>query len=172
MSNALVGQAHWSELVTEIDHNLYVMSTGQMPPNPAELLGSDQMRQIIAEMVNQYEQVIFDGAPCLVVTDAPILSTIVDSVLLVVRAGANTHGVVQRVRDMLRRVGAHVLGVVLNGVRVTAGGYLRKNYDTFYAYHEQAKLPADGEPESEPKLSGEETTKLESKSDDEGEPES
>ena len=86
--------------------------------------------------------VIFDGPPCLLVSDGPVASTMVDGVVLVVRAGANTYGVVQRARDMLSRVGAHILGVVLNGVRVTSGGYLRKNYETFYEYHEQAQLPA------------------------------
>jgi Mrp family chromosome partitioning ATPase len=71
-----------------------------------------------------------------------VLSTKVDGVILVVRAGANTYGIVQRARDMFERVGAHLLGVVLNGVRVTAGGYLRKNYETYYEYHQQPQLPS------------------------------
>jgi len=71
-----------------------------------------------------------------------VLSTVADGVVLVVRAGVNTHGAVQRVRGILERVGARILGSVLNGVRVTAGGYLQKNYDTFYEYHERTNLPA------------------------------
>jgi len=146
LSNAMVAQAEWQSLVREIQPNLFAMSSGPLPPNPAELLGSDAMRQMVAQMVEQYDQVIFDSAPCLVVADAPVLATLVDGVILVVRAGANTYGVVQKVRDMLTRVGAHVIGAVLNGLRVTAGGYLRKNYDTFYEYHEhddgQAAPPA------------------------------
>jgi len=67
----------------------------------------------------------------------------VDGVVLVVRAGANTHGIVLRARDMLLRVGAHILGVVLNCVIATPGGYLRKNYEAFYDYHEKTQqLPA------------------------------
>jgi len=143
LSNALVGESNWQDLVCEIEPNLHVMSSGPLPPNPAELLGSDQMRQLISELVGRYDQVIFDGAPCLVVTDPVILSTVVDGVIVVIRAGVITYGIVQRTRDMLTRVGAHLLGVVLNGVRVTAGGYLRKNYDTFYDYHEQSQLPAE-----------------------------
>ncbi len=142
LSSALVGRVNWRDVVHNIEPNLDVMSAGLLPPNPAELLGSDQMRQMISEMTEQYDQVIFDGTPSLVVSDAPVLSTLVDGVVLVVRAGASTHGVVQRVRDVLDRVGAHIIGVVLNGMRVTAGGYLRKNYDTFYEYHEQSKLPS------------------------------
>jgi len=141
LSSALVGQASWRDLVREIEPNFWVMSSGPLPPNPAELVGSEPMRQIISEMIGQYDQVIFDGAPCLVVTDSAILSSLVDGVVLVVRAGANTYGIVHRTRDILARVGAHIVGVVLNGVRITAGGYLRKTYNTFYEYHEQARLP-------------------------------
>lgn len=142
LSSALVGQVQWQEVVTEVDKNLFVIPAGPLPPNPAELLG--QMQPMIAEMTSQYDQVIFDGAPCLVVSDSAVLSTLVDGVVLTVRAGANTYGIVQRSRDLLYRVGAHVMGVVLNGVRVTAGGYLRKSYETFYEYHQgPAQLPAD-----------------------------
>lgn len=142
LSSALVGQEPWQNLVAQIEPNLSVLAAGPLPPNPAELLGSEPMRQLIAEMVGQYDQVIFDGAPCLVVSDMAVLSTLVDGVVLAVRAGTNTYGIVQRSRDMFSRLGAHILGVVLNGVRVTAGGYLRKSYETFYEYHgQQTQLP-------------------------------
>ena len=99
-------------------------------------------------MTGQYDHIIFDSAPCTVVTDALGFSTMVDGVILVVRAGSNTHGIVQRSRDMLNRVGCHLIGVVLDGVRATPGGYLRKNYETFYQYHEEAQLaPAEGKAE-------------------------
>jgi len=134
LSSALVGQGNWMENVYEADRNLFVMTAGPLPPNPAELLGSEQMRTMIGEMTAQYDQVIFDGAPALVVTDPAVLATLVDGVIIVVRAGANTFGIVQRTRDLFIRVGAHVVGSVLNGVRVAAGGYLKKNYNTFYEY--------------------------------------
>lgn len=143
LSSALVGQGDWRDLVYEVQPNLHVLSAGVLPPNPAELLGSDEMRNILVEMLDLYDQVIIDGPPCLVVTDSAILATLVDGVIMTVRAGANTYGAVQRTRDVLLRVGAHIIGVVLNGVRVTAGGYLRKNYETFYEYHELAQLSAE-----------------------------
>ena len=141
LSGALVGQDNWREMVHEVNPNLHVLAAGILPPNPAELLGSQEMRVHLDEMVQQYDQVLLDGAPCLVVTDSAVLSTLVDGVILTVRAGVNTHGIVQRTRDMLMRVGGHIIGSVLNGVRVTAGGYLRKSYETFYEYHEQTQLP-------------------------------
>jgi len=140
LSSALVGQGNWRDLVHQVEPNLTVMPSGPLPPNPAELLGSEEMRKLLAEMVEQYDQVLIDGTPCLVVTDSSVLSTLVDGVILTVRAGANTYGIVQRSRDMLLRVGSHIVGVTLNGVRVTAGGYLRKNYETFYEYRDQSRL--------------------------------
>jgi len=143
LSSALVGQAAWRDTVVEIEPNFSVMASGPLPPNPGELLGSEQMRTILAEMVGEYDQVIFDGAPCLVVTDSLALGSLVDGIILVVRAGANTYGIVQRTQEVLSRGGTHILGIVLNGVRAVAGGYLRKNYEAFYDYHGQAKLPQE-----------------------------
>lgn len=141
LSNVLVGQSAWADVVHEIEANLHVMPTGPMPPNPAELLGSDPMRQLQTELFEEYDQVLLDGAPCLVVTDPAILSTVVDGVVLVVRAGSNTYGMVQRAGQNLERIGVRMLGTVVNGVRVTVGGYLQENYDRFYDYQEQAELP-------------------------------
>jgi capsular exopolysaccharide synthesis family protein len=140
LSSALVGQAAWRDMILEIEPNFSVMASGPLPPNPGELLGSEQMRTVLAEMVGQYDQVIFDGAPCLVVTDSMALGNLVDGIVLVVRAGANTYGIVQRAQEVLSRGPTHILGIVLNGVRTVAGGYLRKNYEAFYDYHEQTKL--------------------------------
>ena len=142
LSSALVGEGNWQDLVAEVEPGLSIMAAGPLPPNPAELLDSDQMKQLLREMTSQYDQVIFDGPPAMVVTDASILASLVDGTVLVVRAGDNTYGIVQRTRDNLEKVGAHIMGAVLNGVRVSAGGYLRRNYATFYDYHGSAKLPA------------------------------
>ena len=143
LSNVLVAQARLNDVAHEIEPNLFIMPSGPMPPNPAELLGSAPMRELLAESIEGFDQVLLDAAPCLVVTDPAIISTIVDGVVLVVRAGANTHGMVQRAGHGLTRVGARVLGVVVNGVRATVGGYLREHYDRFYDYQEQIELPAD-----------------------------
>ena len=142
LSSALVGQADWRDVVSPSGMpNCDVITSGPLPPNPAELLGSDMMEQIIKEMSAEYDQVLFDGAPVMVVSDACILSTRVDGVVLVVRAGRSSSGLVQKTVDQLSRIGAHVIGAVLQGVRTTSGGYLRKNYETFYEYHQREALP-------------------------------
>ncbi|MCD6377232.1 MAG: polysaccharide biosynthesis tyrosine autokinase [Planctomycetes bacterium] len=139
LSSVLVGQATWREVVSATDvSNLSVITSGPLPPNPAELLGSDAMRQFISEASAEYDQVLFDGSPLMVVSDAVILSTQVDGVVLVVRAGQNSVGIVQRSAERLIRIGAHVFGIVLEAVRSMGGGYLRKNYETFYEYQEKS----------------------------------
>ncbi len=143
LSAALSGQVAWTDVVHEVEENLCVINAGALPDNSAELLGSEKMRDLISEMTAQYDHVFFDSAPCLVVTDPAVLSTLVDGVIMVVRAGENTYGVVQRSRNMLVRVGARVNGAVLNGVRTVAGGYLRETYERFYTYPEQVQLPSE-----------------------------
>jgi capsular exopolysaccharide synthesis family protein len=139
LSSVLVDQANWREVVSPTGMaNCDVVAAGPLPPNPAELLGSEKMREILGEMAGEYDQVLLDGAPVLVVSDSLVLGTQVDGVVLVVRAGQNTVGVVQKSTEQLRRIGSHILGAVLQGVRTTAGGYLRKNYETFYEYHQKA----------------------------------
>lgn len=139
LSSALVGQANWKDVIAPTGvANCDVIAAGPLPPNPAELLGSDAMRQLISEMTAEYDEVLFDGSPAMVVADACVLSTQVDGVILVIRAGENSSGIVAKSVDQLNRIGAHIIGAVLQGVRTTAGGYLRKNYETFYEYHQKA----------------------------------
>lgn len=147
LSNILVGQGAWRDLICQVEPNLCVLPSGPLPPNPAELLDSEPMRQLVAELTSQFDQVIFDGAPLLVVSDSRNLATVVDGVVIVVRAGANTHGVVKRANDMLTQIRARVIGMTLNGVRATRGGYLRKSYETFYDYHHQI-LPGGPPPQA------------------------
>ena len=142
LSNALVEQSDWRDMIHEVRPNLFVLGAGPLPPNPAELLGSNSMRDIVAEMSQRFDRVIFDSGPALVVTDPVALASIVDGVILAVRAGVNSKGVVQRARNTIRDSGGNIVGAVLNGVRAMSGGYLRKHYETFYEYREPAALPA------------------------------
>jgi len=150
LSNILVGQARLEELVHHTPlPNLDVLPAGPTPPNPAELLGSSYMRDLITQAVERYDQVIFDGPPALLVTDALVLGGMVDGVILVCRAKANSRGVAQRARLQLERVNAHLFGAVLNAAQVRRGGYFREQFRTFYEYQPElpgemaAALPAD-----------------------------
>jgi len=141
LSSALVEHGPWQDMLLSPRENLDVLPAGPLPPNPAELLASPQMRALLLAASEQYDRVLIDSGPCLVVTDPLVMASTVDGVILTFRAGANTHGVASRAKNVLSDAHAHVIGAVLNGVRVMAGGYMRKNYDAFYDYRER-QLPA------------------------------
>ena len=95
---------------------LRVLTTGPLPPNPAELLASPRMRAILDELLENVDLVVIDSPPLQAVTDAAILSSLVDGTVLVAGAGRTRRASLLRGRDALQRVGANVLGVMLNGV--------------------------------------------------------
>lgn len=104
--------------------NLSVIPRGVFPPNPSELLASNKNRDLIFALKSKYDIVIFDGAPCNGVTDSAIMSTLVDETLVVVRDNATKKATLDTATDSLKKVNAHVTGIVLNGVnRKTARYY-------------------------------------------------
>lgn len=107
--------------------NLSIMPCGPIPPNPAELLGSDQMRRLLTELSAKYDHIVIDTPPVVSFADPVILSTMVDGVILVVRGGFSSRGIVQRSRQILGEVGAKIYGVVLNDADM-------KSSDSYYYY--------------------------------------
>ena len=162
LSNVLVAQATLELCVTRTEQpNLDILTSGPLPPTPAELLGSAAMRALLEEATQRYHRVILDGPPTLLISDATVLATQVDGVVLVARAEDNTKGTLKRARDQLEAINARVLGAILNGVRARAGGYFRQQYREFYDYISDETIPelpgpgadgdqegADGDPKS------------------------
>lgn len=103
--------------------NLSVITCGPIPPNPSELLSSNRMLELIEEMKEQYDLVIFDSPPLLAVTDAQILSTKVDGTIFVIPQGEVTSEEVRNASERLKNVKANVLGTVLNKVEPNADAY-------------------------------------------------
>ena len=114
--------------------NLDVLPVGPRAANPTELLESAALHEFIDRALEEYDHVVFDSGPMLVVSETVALAPRVDGVITVVRAKANSRGVLGRLRDSLRQVRAEHLGVVLNAVRSQAGGYYNRNIKTYYAY--------------------------------------
>lgn len=135
LSNVLVGMNSASEAIqaTAVE-NLDLLVGGATPPSPADLLGSPAMWRFLDERKKNYDRVIVDGAPILVVADSHLLAEIVDGVVLVLRANENTRGMAQRGTRMILSLKAKLLGAVLNGVRATKGGYFREAYQAYYDY--------------------------------------
>jgi succinoglycan biosynthesis transport protein ExoP len=115
---------------------VYVLPAGASPPNPAELLGSRLMTQLLDTLKEQFDFVLIDSPPVLPVTDSVVMATKTDGVLLVVKGGEWGRDVVQKALGHLDAVRSHVLGVVLNCVDVTRGGspyyYYRHYYGGYY----------------------------------------
>ncbi len=114
---------------TEVE-NLWVLASGPLPPNPAELLGSERMGAIIEELKGQMDMVLLDSPPSLVVADAVILGTRVDGVLLVNDVGRTRRSEARQVAEEFRRVRANLLGVVLNRLSRRRGGYYHYYYQS------------------------------------------
>ena len=134
LSNVLTGSATLQQAVTvsPILPNLYILPAGTPPPNPAELLASSIMRDLIAELREQYDHIVLDTPPTLSVTDAVVLSPRADATILVIRSGQTTKQALRRSRDILMQVNAHVAGVLLNAVDLTSPDY-------YYYYEYQGK---------------------------------
>jgi capsular exopolysaccharide synthesis family protein len=115
--------------------NLWALTTGPMPPNPAELLSSARMGEILRELQARFRHIVIDSPPLLMVTDATILSTLVDGVILVVEAGLTPRKAVVRACRLLHGAGARTLGVALNKVDLRFDGYYGSYYyGGYYGY--------------------------------------
>jgi non-specific protein-tyrosine kinase len=119
---------------------LHVMTTGTVPPNPAELLGSKKMGALIDLVNEQVDRVIIDSPPISAVTDAVVLASQVDGVLLVLEAGKTRSGPALQAKQQLERVGANLIGVVLNKVPIGRDGYY---YSHYYYYYYNSYYEAD-----------------------------
>ena len=112
--------------------NLKFLTSGPVPPNPAELLGSNEMRKLLAKLSEQFAHIVIDSPPAISFTDASILSTMVDGVVLVVHGGRSSRAVVRRAKQQLLDVGAHIFGVVVNNVKVESHDYYYSGYYSSY----------------------------------------
>ena len=118
---------------TEIE-NLYVMSAGNIPPNPSELLNSPQMFRLLEELQDLCDIVIIDGTPCQLVTDSLIISRMVESTILVTACKETKKEGLKRVIHNIENVGGKIAGVILNKVPVLA-----KKYEEAYYYSSSSK---------------------------------
>ncbi len=125
LSNVLTGSATLEEAITSssVLPNLSVLSAGTPPPNPAELLASTNMRDVLEELRGKYDHIVIDTPPALSVTDAVVLSPRADAIVLVIRSGHTTKQALRRSRDILMQVNAKLSGVLLNAVDLNSPDY-------------------------------------------------
>jgi len=154
LSDILLGNLPWRETVKTISDiivgkmsldeitftpgldNLHIITSGTMPPNPAELVESKRLREFIEEAKEDYDLIIFDSPPILSTADAAILSSKVDGVLLVYRVGTVSRGLLKRATSQLDQVKCNILGVILNGLKPEISPDFQdfKYYKHYYSY--------------------------------------
>ena len=145
LSNLLVGQCSGNEILQRsgLIDNLWVVTAGSIPPNPAELLGSQQMAVTIKTMADFFDVIIIDLPPLTAVSDALIVSKLTNGMVLVVRQEYADRGSVDEAVRQLRFVDAKILGFVMTGANTQRKGYYRrygKAYGKSYGdYHQAAK---------------------------------
>ncbi|HET6977606.1 MAG TPA: polysaccharide biosynthesis tyrosine autokinase [Pyrinomonadaceae bacterium] len=134
LSSILSSEVSEDEMLTMVHHDeesgLSVLTSGPIPPNPAELLGSDQMRRLISVLQANYTHVVVDSPPVSSFTDGVLISSMVDGVLLVVHGGKSSRHIVKRSKQLLSDVGAKIFGVVLNNVNLQSHDYYY--YQSYY----------------------------------------
>jgi len=136
LSNLLTGTGTLNEVLVQDEDTpaLFVLLAGPIPPNPSELLMSDAFDKLLDKCAEEFEMVLIDSPPSMMVTDAAIISRKVDGTVLIARSGSTTRSVLKRVVQTFRRNKAGILGIVLNAVNTSSSEY----------YYEQGYYGGDG----------------------------
>jgi capsular exopolysaccharide synthesis family protein len=141
LTNIIAGNLDYKEAIktTEIVSGLDIITSGPIPPNPAELIGSQKMKNFLNQVKEDYDIVLVDASPVGMVTDAAILSSIVDGTIFVCAVGETDVEGAKSTKELLDKVNANILGVVLNKVPIKErGGYYRYQYYRYSYYNDDS----------------------------------
>jgi capsular exopolysaccharide synthesis family protein len=124
--------------------NLTLLASGPIPPNPADLLASRRMRDLLEEATERFDVVLLDSPPILAVSDACAMAALVDGVLLVVGSGDTPQVALRRARAQVEAVHGRLLGAVVNRFNAKANGYSSHEYDSYDSYYGMPEAPTKG----------------------------
>ncbi|MBB6429301.1 polysaccharide biosynthesis tyrosine autokinase [Algisphaera agarilytica] len=137
-------------IVQHPDMSMSVLPTGRASDSPPELLEGAAFRGLLGQLETEYDVVLIDTPPALLTSDSQMLSKHVDAIAVIVNAGSDKRGMLGRMLNQLDGQRADVLGIVLNGVKSSAGGYFRKSYEDFYRYRQsESSTSTNGKPKKE-----------------------
>jgi polysaccharide biosynthesis transport protein len=132
----------WRAYVKPTEHaNLYAMTCGPIPPNPADVFGHERFQKLLKELRQQFDWVFIDSPPVVSLADATILATMADMVAFVVKHNANDKELIRRCVNNIRKVNSNVVGAVLNFVDLDRSHYKDYYYVGYYYYGESASKP-------------------------------
>lgn len=133
LTNFLAGQCPLSEIICQSNNaGLDLIFAGQVPPNPAELLGSDMFRGMLEELRNYYDYIIIDTPPLGSVIDSAVVAKECDGAAIVISTNTVSHKFVRSVKEQLEKTGCRILGAILNKVDMSENGYYGKYYGKYY----------------------------------------
>jgi capsular exopolysaccharide synthesis family protein len=141
LSSVLVGQCGAQQAIRSSGiEGLDIIDAGLLPPNPAELLGSVRMEEMLKQQRNNYDYIVIDSPPVLLISDAKVLAKRVDATLVVLNAAATHRGAAQRTFRELEDVDANVIGCVLLGAPALKGGYFQEQSKSYRRYQEKMQF--------------------------------
>ncbi|MBU5485773.1 CpsD/CapB family tyrosine-protein kinase [Clostridium sp. MSJ-11] len=133
ISDLLVGKVDFKDAVQDSKvENLDILTAGTRPPNPSELLSSKKMKEFIDELREEYEYIIIDSPPIIAVTDAQLIASFTDGALLVISSGEVERAAAIKAKELLDKVNAKIIGIVLNKLEVSEKGYYGYYYQYYY----------------------------------------
>ncbi len=133
MTNILIQEKKLDECIIETKiSNLYAITSGPVPPNPAELLNSKRMERLLRELEGIFDIILIDAPPVIAVTDAQILSRMCSGTMLLTCYGKTEKEAIIKAKDLIVKSGGNLIGVVLNKVPRTSSGYYGKYYGEYY----------------------------------------
>lgn len=133
LSDLIVQKLNPTEVIQKVDNQFHVLTAGKIPPNPAELVGSEKMSQLLSYLKETYDYIVIDTPPVLSVTDPQLLALKADGTLLVVRAEKTKQKVVQAAFKELKKLNVNVIGSILNDCNQKMRGYSQY----YYQYEDQ-----------------------------------
>jgi len=141
LSSVLVGQCSAQQAIRSSGiEGLDIIDAGLLPPNPAELLGSVRMEEMLKQQRNNYDYIVLDSPPVLLISDAKVLAKRVDATVVVLNAAATHRGAAQRTIRELQDVDANVIGCVLLGAPALKGGYFQEQSKSYRRYQEKMQF--------------------------------
>jgi capsular exopolysaccharide synthesis family protein len=131
-SEVMIGKETLDNAIQKYKSNFHILPSGKRPPNPAEMISSTTMSNLLEELKEQYDIVVIDSPPLEAVTDGQVLSTKVDGTIIVIKFGESKIESVKEAKNLLNKVGANIIGLVINQVSNS-----RKKYNYYYGTDEK-----------------------------------
>jgi capsular exopolysaccharide synthesis family protein len=144
LGSVIAEQADVFSAIRRLDQvpNMSVLSAGPLFPNPSEVLSSETMKELVSTLRGNYDRIIIDSPPIMPVSDPLILSALADGVILVTKGNATSRALAQKACQSLLKIRAHIIGIVLNNVKIPKGGY---GYYYHSYYHPYAEVKKDAQ---------------------------